>query len=97
MKMKKHCFLLIQKIFYLKSLNLKKNINKDYYTQPYNKPPKIISSILNQKTLINKVVNFRVILNIGIIFRVINQNNLELLEGDVINILSFYGLYWRNS
>ena len=69
---------------FLKLLNLKKKLNEEDYPQS-STTPKIISSILIDEFKA-KIVNFTDIFNAGVIFRMLHQNDLDLSEGDVINI-----------
>ena len=67
-------------------LNLKKKLNKEDYPQ-LNTIPKTISSVLINE-LKEKNIHFvnPNIIDIGMILRLLHQNDLELLEGDIINI-----------
>ena len=62
----------------------KKKINKEDYLQS-NTNPKIISSILIDEFKL-KIVDFTNTYEAGAIIRMLYQNDLEFLEGDVINI-----------
>ena len=69
-------------------VKFEKKINKEDYTSPYYGPPKIISSGFPQDltTTINMISGFYNIYNSGTIEIYKNNEDWELLEGDVINI-----------